>query len=60
MCSGGGFGGEDSRKGMAKSSGVVASEGPLGWGRRFDVVAVDCRILEKGFVRKRKRVNKTF
>ena len=60
MCSGGVFGGEDSRKDVTKSSGVVASEGSFGWGRRYDVVAVDCRILEKGFVKERKWVSKTF
>ena len=45
---------------MAKSRGVVASESPCCWGRRNDVVAVDCRILEKGFIRERKWVSKTF
>ena len=60
MCSGGGFGGEDSRKGVTKSSGVVAAKGSFGWGRRYDVVAVDGRISEKGFVRERKQVSKTF
>ena len=45
---------------MAKSSGVVASKGPFGWGRRYDVVAVDGRISEKGIVGERKRVSKTF
>ena len=59
MCSGGGFGGEDSRKGVAQSSGVVALEGSFGWVSRYDVGAVDCRISEKGFVRERKRVSKT-
>ena len=39
---------------------VVASDGPFGWGRRDDVVAVDGRISEKGFVRERKRVSKMF
>ena len=37
---------------MAKSGGDVASEGPFGWGRRNDVVAVDGR--------ERKLVSKTF
>ena len=60
MCSGGGFGGEDSSEGVAKSSSVVTSEGPFGWGSRYDVGAVDCRISEKGFVRGRKQVGKTF
>ena len=60
MYSGGGLCGEDSRKGVAKSSGVVASEGPFGWGSRYDVGAVDGRISEKGFVRGRERVSKTF
>ena len=45
---------------MAKSGGVVALEGPFGWGRGDDVVAIGGRILKKGFVRERKRVSKTF
>ena len=60
LCSGGGFGGEDSSEGVAKSSSVVAPEGPFGWGSRYDVGAVDGRISEKGFVRGRERVSKTF
>ena len=45
---------------MVKSSDVVASKCPFRRGRGYDVVAVDCRIFEKGFVRERKWVSKTF
>ena len=44
---------------MAKSSGVVAPESPLCSGRRNDFGSIDGRILEKGFIRERKRVSKT-
>ena len=43
---------------MAKSGGVVASEGPFGCGGRDDVGAVDVRISEKGFIRKRNWLTK--
>ena len=45
---------------MNKSSGVVASEGPFGRGRGYAVIAIDCRISEKGFVRERTWVSKRF
>ena len=59
MRCGGGFGGQDGGEGVAKSGGVVAPESLFCSGRRNDFGAVDDRILEKGFIRGRKRIIKT-